>query len=181
MELISLLMGIGVCCAWWFTDKNYILNDLIFTCFVVGGMKILKFTSFKISIISFLINIFVQFIFILAITLSSDSSSYSTVVLNDLNNPLIIQLPTINPVYGQKCSWIQITSILFPGILLSYMRRFDTSRNTKVYIITSLTIFFFGSLLWMVLSIFSSVALPFGIVAEPLILMLVPFFAWKRK
>ena len=175
------MVGVGVCCAWWFTNKNFLLNDLIFTCFVVGGIKILKFTSFKISIISFVVNITVQIIFIAALTINNDNSSYSTVVLNDLNNPLIIQLPTINAVYGQKCSWIQITSILFPGILLSYMRRFDSSRNAKVYMITSLLIFFFGSLLWMILSVFSPVALPFGVIAEPLILLLIPFFAWKRK
>ena len=179
--MISLLTGVGVCCAWWFTNKNFLLNDLIFTCFIVAGLKILKFISFKISIISFIASITTQIIFILALTLGNDTSSYSTVVLNDLNNPLIIQLPTINPVYGSKCSWLQITSILFPGILLSYLRRFDSSRNTNVYVVTYLIMFFSGSILWMILSIFSPIALPFGIIAEPLILIFIPFFAWKRK
>lgn len=48
---------------------------------------------------------------------------------------------------------------------MSYMRRFDTSRNTKVYIITCVTVFLVGSLIWMAISVATSQSLPFGLIA----------------
>ena len=64
---------------------------------------------------------------------------------------------------------------------MSYMRRFDTSRNTKVYIITCVTVFLVGSLIWMAISVATSQSLPFGLIAQPAALGLISFFAWKRK
>lgn len=64
---------------------------------------------------------------------------------------------------------------------MSYMRRFDSSRNTRVYIITCVCVFLFGSLVWLVISIVSKDSWPFGLIAEPAALSLISFFAWKRK
>jgi hypothetical protein len=64
---------------------------------------------------------------------------------------------------------------------MSYMRRFDTSRNTKVYIITCVCVFILGSIVWLVISIFSKDSWPFGLIAEPAAIGLISFFAWKRK
>lgn len=64
---------------------------------------------------------------------------------------------------------------------MSYMRRFDTTRSTNVYIITCLCLFLAGSLLWMFMSIWTGEAWPYGLIAEPATLLLISFFAWKRK
>lgn len=118
------------------------------------------------------------FVFVITFQIKGD---YNTAILNIFNNPFELQLPAINPVYNQKCAWLPITAIIYPGALMAYMRRFDSSRNTKVYIITCVSVFFVGSLIWMLISIASKDSWPYGLVAEPATLGFISFFAWKRK
>lgn len=67
-------------------------------------------------------------------------------------------------------------------MLLSYLRRFDKSRNTKLYLITSLIIFFVGSFLWMILTfVGKGLVLPFGIISDPFTFIFVIFLARQRK
>lgn len=84
-------------------------------------------------------------------------------------------------MYNQKCAWLPVTALIYPGCLMSYMRRFDTSRNTKVYIVTCVSVFALGSVIWMFISIASQDSWPFGLIAEPATLGFISFFAWKRK
>jgi hypothetical protein len=70
---------------------------------------------------------------------------------------------------------------MYPGILISYFRRFDTSRNTNIYTITSVTLLFGGAIIWMVLDVITPINLPFGIIAEPAMIGLVCLFAHNRK
>jgi hypothetical protein len=133
-------------------------------CIIIGFIKILKFTSLKIATIAFLATIILELIFIIIIYFTT-SSSYNNIFLNDFNYPLELQIPTINPVYNQKCSWLPFTSIIYPGMLLSYLRRFDSSRNTKVYLITSVGLFFLGAIVWMFISIASPFVFPTGLVS----------------
>jgi hypothetical protein len=58
-----------------------------------------------------------------------------------------------------------ITSIVFPGVLLSYLRRFDTSRNTRVYLITATVNFLVGGIAWVFVNIPSPVTFPFGLIS----------------
>ena len=180
MEGISLIVGLGTCLGWWFSNKNWIVNDIIAICMTVAAIKILKFVNLKTALISFVVTLSVQMVFVILINFVIESS-YNTIILNEFNNPFELQVPTINPVFNQKCAWLPITSIFYQGVLMSYMRRFDTSRNTNVYLITCITLFFAGSILWMFVSIFSPHSWPFGLIAGPAILGLVSFFAWKRK
>lgn len=119
-------------------------------------------------------------IFVIILTFQI-KKSYNTIILNIFNNPFELQIPTINPVYNQKCAWLPVTALIYPGALMSYMRRFDTSRSTNVYIITCVLIFLVGSFCWMFISIASSDSWPYGLVAEPATLGFISFFAWKRK
>ena len=180
MEGISLVVGLGVCFGWWFSNKNWIVNDIVAVCMTVASIKVLKFISMRISIICFCITSAVQLVFVILINFVIQRS-YNTVILNEFNNPWEIQMPTINAVYNQKCAWLPITAIWYPGAFMSYMRRFDSSRNTNVYLITSVVLFLFGALMWMFVSIISPYSWPFGLIAEPLMISLVSFFAWKRK
>jgi len=75
-----------------------------------------------------------------------------------------LQIPTINPVYAQKCAWLPFTSVAFPGMLLSYLRRFDTSRSTYVYILTSTALFLAGAVAWFFTTL-SPINLPFGLIS----------------
>lgn len=52
MDIISLAIGIALTCAWFFTDKNWILNDIVSLSIIIAFIKCLKFTSLKMSVIA---------------------------------------------------------------------------------------------------------------------------------
>lgn len=83
--------------------------------------------------------------------------NYNNLFLNSYNYPFELQMPTLNPVYNQKCSWMPITVLIFPGMLFSYLRRFDTCRSTKMYLIIGTVTFFIGGIAWMFISVVSSI------------------------
>lgn len=66
-------------------------------------------------------------------------------------------------------------------MLLSYLRRFDTSRNTRVYLITATVLFLLGGVAWVFVSIPSAVTFPFGLISEPCMFGLVCVFAYQRR
>jgi hypothetical protein len=66
-------------------------------------------------------------------------------------------------------------------MLLSYLRRFDSSRNTNVYLITSSILFFVGGIAWMFISIANPFTFPLGLVSEPCMFGLVCIFAYRRR
>jgi hypothetical protein len=50
------LVGIALTLGWFFSHKNIILNDIVCCCMIVGFIKILKFTSLKITGLCFLVT-----------------------------------------------------------------------------------------------------------------------------
>lgn len=147
---------------WWFSNKNWIVNDIVSVCMIVACIKILKFTSLQMAVICFLITMTVQMTFVITIHFTVDTT-YNILFLNNFNNPFELQLPTINPVFQQKCAWLPVTAIIYPGMLMSYVRRFDTSFNTNVYLITCAFLFLSGSIAWMFISIFNPYIFPLGL------------------
>ena len=90
-------------------------------------------------------------------------------------------MPTINPVYNQKGAWLPFTVIIFPGMLLSYFRRFDSGRGTTLYLITSVITFLIGTVVWTFIILFSPVAIPFGIISGSCMFALLLLFAYRRQ
>ena len=164
LELISLILGMIACVGWWFSNDNMIVNDAICLCITVAAIKIIKFTSLKLAGFAFLVTITIELTFATTLYLTT-GISYNTLFLNEYNYPFELQMPTINPVYDQKCAWLPFTAIVFPGMLFSYLRRFDTSRSTNLYLITGSITFLIGGIAWMFLSIASPIEFPFGLVS----------------
>lgn len=149
---------------WWFSDNNIILSDIICLCVVVSCIKVLKFTSLYVATLGFAITMTLLIIVALLIYFIS-GASYNNLIINNFNFPFELQIPTINPVYFQKCAWLPINSIVYPGMLLSFLRRFDSSRNTTLYVILATVTFFIGGIAWMFISIASPISFPFGLVS----------------
>ena len=179
MELWSIITGVAITVGWWYSGQNMILNDIICICAIISCIKLLKFTSLKLAGLAYLITITLELIVVLSIYFIS-KQNYNSLFINNFNYPVELQIPTINPVYGQKCAWLPFTSIAFPGMLLAYLRRFDTSRNTYVYIITSSILFFLGAISWYFTTL-GPVALPFGLISWPCMFGLVCVFAYRRR
>lgn len=160
MDVISLFIGIGVALGYYFSDKNWIINDVLCVSIMIAAIKIMKYTNLKISIFALVVGLSVQMVFVEYIHFAK-STSYNDLILNYYNYPFELQLPTINPVYKQKCAWLPFTAIINPGIFMSYLRRFDVSRNTNIYFIASISVFVIGSVVWMAISTGSTHSWPF--------------------
>lgn len=180
LEAASLAVGTALTLGWFFSDSNILLNDLLAVCICVGLIKVLKFTSLRIAGVAFTLSILLELVVVVAIYLKS-GQSYNNLFLNEFNFPVQLQFPTLNPAYNQKCAWLPVTAAVFPGMLLSYLRRFDSSRNTRVYLVTATVLFLLGGIAWVFLNVPSAVTFPFGLISDPCMFGLVCVFAYQRR
>lgn len=86
MDLASLCVALIVCFLWWIFHKNWIINDIISTCIIIGGIKVLKFTNFKDALLCFCITMGVEMVFVL-ISIYALPTSYNVLILNYFNYP----------------------------------------------------------------------------------------------
>jgi hypothetical protein len=78
-------------------------------------------------------------------------ASYNNLAIQMFESPLVVTFPSITPEFYRKCTWIPLTNILFPGLFISYLRRFDKSRGTFLYLLIGYGSFYFGSILWILI------------------------------
>lgn len=91
--------------------------------------------------------------------------SYNNYIINLFQNPLMLVMPSITPELYRRCAWLPLTAALFPGLVLSYLRRFDKTRGTYVYFLIGLASFYFGSICWMIVDLETVHSLPFAIIS----------------
>jgi hypothetical protein len=180
IDVISLLVGLALTMAWWFTHKNWLISDILSICIVVSMIKVFKYTSLKIALLSYLVNLG---IFIAGAVLPVELYGEDTYMyfLFKINNPFQLQLPTLSHVFSINCSWISITSIYLPGLLVAYLHRFDMSRATNIYLISSVLAYFLGSVIWNLVSAVTRAPVPFDAVCPPFVLLTLSFMAYNRK
>lgn len=123
IDIVSLFVGILCTSAWWFTEKNWILNDVLSCCIIIASVQFFKFTSLRMTTHYFAGILIVEIIVALVLYFSYNQS-YNIIILNNFNNPMEIQFPSITKAIDYKCSWLPITEIIFPAIFISYMRRY---------------------------------------------------------
>ena len=46
-EILSVLIGVGLACGWWFTELIWPLNNVISICIMTMAIKLIKFTSMQ--------------------------------------------------------------------------------------------------------------------------------------
>ena len=107
--------------------------------------------------------------------------SYNNYIINIFQNPNLLVMPSITPQLYRQCAWLPITSILFPGLLLSYLRRFDVSRSTNIYLKVGLWSFYLGSATWMLVDMGIRHSLPFGVISEPVAIAVICLVSRKRN
>ena len=81
MDMIGFVFGFGLCFVWYFSDKNYIISDLIFICIWIAGIKILKFTNLKVITFALVVLIIKSAIIIVVLELIFNLS-YDSYLLN---------------------------------------------------------------------------------------------------
>lgn len=107
--------------------------------------------------------------------------SYNNFVINNFNSPLFLQLPSITPELYRKCAWLPALSVIQPGLVISYLRRFDVSRSTWMYLFIGYISQYIGSISWMLIDLATVHTVPLGLISEPLMLIIVIMFAYRRN
>lgn len=51
MDIISMVVSLAICCAWFFSNQNYLLSDVIAVCMMIAAIKFFKFTSLKSALV----------------------------------------------------------------------------------------------------------------------------------
>jgi hypothetical protein len=149
-------------------------------CSIVALMKLIKIKSLSIAInllaslllLEIIVGIFVHYVF---------KISYNNYIINLFQNPVMLVMPSITKELYRRCAWLPITAVLFPGLVLSYLRRFDKTRGTYLYFIIGLISFYAGSVLWMVVDLETVHSLPFAIISEPITIVIVVIYSIRRN
>lgn len=180
IDILGVLISIPVVLGWWYAGQNWIFSDILSVILIVTIIKVFKFVSFKVALVAYLlmVTIYSTADVIIAIRYQNAFSDYD---LYSANTPYQFQIPQLVPSYGQKCSWVSITTIAFPALLVSYLRRFDQSRSTRIYLTTAVATYFIGSVIWWIANALSYYPLPFDAFCEPIMIIAFTLFAFKRK
>lgn len=98
-----------------------------------------------------------------------------------LDCPFQFQVPVISNTYSINCTWISVTSMVFPGLLVAYLHRFDKSRDTNIYLLSTIFAYFMGAILWNCISALSYYPIPFDCITEPFMITTLSLMACSRK
>lgn len=158
----------------------WIINDILAVCTIIAGIKIFKirnlkngiFMLYSLLIIEIIAGLIVHYII---------KASYNNLVIQMFESPLVVAFPSITPGFYRRCAWIPLTNILFPGLFISYLRRFDKSRGTFLYLLIGYGSFYFGSILWMIIDMNTHHSLPMAIVSDPITTIIICIFAIRRN
>ena len=81
-----MLIAVGFTIGYYYSNKNWILNDILFVAIVVAIIKIMKFTNLKITLFALIVGLAVQMTFVSIIHYLTDTS-YNDLILNEFNYP----------------------------------------------------------------------------------------------
>lgn len=152
IDVISHSVGLSFIPLYWLSNGQWVINDIMAICSIIALMKLLKIQSLSVGIFMLLsllvieatVGIFVHYVI---------KISYNNYIINLFQNPIIMVMPTITHELYRRCAWLPISAVLFPGLFLSYLRRFDRTRGTFLYFLIGLVSFYLGSMLWMIIDL----------------------------
>lgn len=179
MDVLGIVIGIGLVCAWYLNNKNWILSDFLYAFIYLAFVKFIKFGSLKMAFFAYLLVAILNASFIL-ISQYALQYYFNNIILTIFNNPFFIFCPCINFIPNEKCSWFFLTSMVYPAIVLCYLKRFDYNNSTKLYSIVYVTVFLIFSGLWLLLSKLSPIIIPFDLINSPVCIVILLLFANRR-
>lgn len=147
----------------WLTDGHWIINDILAVCSIIAFIKFLKLRKLYHGIILLSSLLLIEIFFGLFVHYFMEVS-YNNLIISKFDSPILVTLPSITHELYRKCAWLPITALIFPGLFLSYLRRFDVSRSTYVYLLIGYVSFYIGSMLWMLIDLTTKHTLPFAII-----------------
>lgn len=122
IDIISSLCGCMIIVLYWIFYQNWIITDIISICTIVASIKLFKLTSLKMAVV-FLGSVLGVELVVSLIIHYSLQVSYNNLIINKYDSPIMVEIPSITPELFRKCAWLPATSLILPGLLLSYLRR----------------------------------------------------------
>lgn len=180
LDIVSFLVGALTILLYWITDGVWLLNDALAVSIIIAGIKILKLRSLKIGILMLLSFLLFEVVAGLIIHYVV-GVSYNNLVIQLFQSPLVIVFPSITHQFYRKCAWLPVTNLIFPGLFISYLRRFDKARGTLIYLLVGYVSFYVGSVAWIFVDMLTVHSLPVAILSDPIIIFCVCLIANRRN
>lgn len=164
----------------WAIYKNYILTDICAFSILIFCLKILQVNSLKkITIFMIILMLFeLMWGFIVNYALKN---SYDILFSSEICLPIRIIIPTFTNFLHQKCSWVLLSSLIFPGISLCYFHKFDQSKNMSIYFRFGLMAYCLGVLAWLIINILTVQSIPMSFFSYPLIMIFALCLSYLRN
>ncbi len=102
-------------------------------------------------------------------------------IVNKYYSPMLVIFPSITHELYRSCSWLPVFALILPGLLISFLKRFDQSRSTSMYILIGLISYYVGAFLWALVDRATVHSLPFAIILEPTTLLIIGFISHRRN
>ena len=180
MEVVSVVLSIGAALGWLLSGKNWLISNIISACILISMVKVFKFVTFKMALLAYSLLLLIHIGTTLLIALYY-RDGFSNHFIDVLDSPFQFQIPFVEPTFHRNCTWMPLTAIIVPALLLHYLKRFDSSRVTHIYFFISTLAYLVGCILWWIASTFSKYPLPFNAFCEPVMMLTFTAFSFKRK
>lgn len=178
----SVIMAVGsmaiVLC--WVFFRNFVLDDICSYSIAIFVVKIIRVSSIKMATIWITIILLFElmwgFLFVYPL-----ENSYQTFFSSEFCLPMRIVIPNFKNFLHLKCYWLPISSIIFPGLTLQYLSKYDKSKNIHIYFRTGIFFALIGAAIWIIVISFSNESTPWAFFSFPLIIISVLVLSYLRN
>lgn len=191
--IIGAFLGFAFIIPWGITN-DWVLSNIITIILFIAAINVLKVNKFKnglfLMIMQIVIDvmwmIFFNYLFNRDYSTSQqyrDDKQYNDFFGSKLTLPLKIECVFIKPEYNvnSKCSWISISNLIIPCLLISYFNRYDKYVNATIYSVMSILAYLIGIIAWTVVQSKIGRIIPLSIYINTLISLLCGLLAFKRN
>jgi len=164
----------------WAIFKHYILNDICAFSIVIFSLKIIRVSSIKMSIVWVSLVMIFELMWGLLLNYAL-GNSYDTFFSSEYCLPTRIIIPSFKEFLHEKCSWLPISSLIFPGFTLEFLHKFDKSKNIHIYFRTGIFSYAIGAMIWIIVDAYSGQTIPMSFFSYPLIIIFIMILSYLRN
>lgn len=191
--IIGGLIGIAFIVPLGITN-NWILSDIVALTLFIAAINFLKVTKFKNGLFLMFVQIAADILWMILFNYEfnkdfshsqafADEKQYNDFFGSKFTVPLKIECIFFEPKYNlnSKCSWIGISNLIIPSLLISYFNRYDNYVNATIYSVMSIIGYLLGLMIWIIVQSQISIIIPLSIYCNTLMCLLLGILAFKRN
>lgn len=191
--IIGAIFALALIISWGVTD-NWILSDIITLALFVAAISIFKVSKFKNCLILMIIQILADILWMVLFNYIFnknyeenqqyiDDKQYNDYFGSKLTLPMKIECVYIKPQYNlnSKCSWISVSNLIIPSLVISFFNRYDYYVNSYIYSFVSIVSYFLGIIIWVSVQSNITKIIPLSIYCYSIICILCGMLSIKRN